>query len=623
MTTITNTSFFSQFGINVAASERAESTTLPFNNHPLLATIIDSLSRKNNHHVIIQANFSPSLQVHLVEALSHQLTTQPTPPSLQGIEIRYLDIANIVLNSYQHATVEQDFHLLYQTLNQSTQLLLIALPNLEFLAQPTTPSNDCFLRKQFNTLLTHPQCRFLVFSAIPSTQYHLPSHVFTTLTISSLSESDILNLLKLKRIELENYHRVVINDECLLLAYSLTERYLSIDQTLDKTLLLLDSSAARASIDPQQNIAQEDQPPQLTTATITAVLSNWTGIPAPNLMLQKFKVNDFTHCMQRHLFGQEIAITLLAQHLLTAHTQLQQHIGPFCSLLFAGPSHSGKRTAIIALANYLFEQPSMLFFAEPLNKSMLAAGEIKLHCHLDNRTITLKQLLKDIPSAMIVFDNIEEASTAVLDDINEIISTGFLYHTDGTTSHCQHSTFIFTTACVDKELTEMANTIISEDLNESVDLLQLVMNEKQQRRQPHKLQNTPEAIATKIAIVLAEMLPKSFCRYVNCIPFLPLQRATIEKIMQMKLQSLRISLHSRYGIEFNYAPEVIRYLSNEILHSDCDQPLRQLYFVVEQATVNLADNKHRSNQLFLQLNETGQVLKCDWLASRTVKQHTT
>lgn len=619
MTTLDTNNFLSQFGITIPTQATKKTITLPFKDHPLLTMITDCISRKQTHHVIVQADFSPSLQIHFADAFFHQLKQQHCPATLQGLDIYYLNIANVIVNSHQHAAIEKDFHDLYQLLNKSKQPLLIILPSLDFLAAPITAHDDGFLRQQFNTLLTHPYCRFLVFTANQPTHYHLPAHVFTTLTIPALSESDIQNLLKLKRSELENYHHIIIPEECLTLAYALTERYLSVDQTLDKTLLLLDSSAARASMNESSDT--NNTKPVLTSATLTTVLSHWTRIPPAQLSLQKFKLSDFTQFMQRNLFGQDAAINLFGQQLQQAHARLQHHIGPFCSLLLAGPTHTGKRMAIIQLAHYLFKQTGVLFFAEPPGKAMQSVSDIKLRCYQDNRTITLKQLIHEMPYAMIVFDNIDEATPVLMDGLNEIISTGCLHEADGTTHHFQQSTLIFTTTCITNDLIAIANTLNTPESTPPMDLLQLVMND--QHQPVNALHESPDMLANTAMTALADYLPKSFCRYVNCIPFLPLNRNAVEKIVRMKLKELGQSLQSRYNVELGYAPEVIRYLSNDILQSECDKSLRQLYFVVEQAALSQADNKHRSNQLFLQLNETGQILRCDWLTLSAAKQHAT
>jgi hypothetical protein len=110
------------------------------------------------------------------------------------------------------------------------------------------------------------------------------------------------------------------------------------------------------------------------------------------------------------------------------------------------------------------------------------------------------------------------------------------------------------------------------------------------------------------------------------IPFIPLNRIAIEKVLRLKLRHLGNTLESRYGIELSYAPEVLRFLTHEIIKKqesdnqsiDVDKALNHLYFSVEQAILSQADNKNRPNQLFLQLNETGQLIRCDWLAMSNV-----
>jgi len=114
------------------------------------------------------------------------------------------------------------------------------------------------------------------------------------------------------------------------------------------------------------------------------------------------------------------------------------------------------------------------------------------------------------------------------------------------------------------------------------------------------------------------------------IPFLPLNQSAIENILRIKLKQLGKVLDTRYGIELGYAPEVIRYLSHDILTRqkfeplllDISNTLKKLYFAVEQAILHQADNKNRPNQLFLQLNETGQVIRCHWLATMPLRHHT-
>ena len=128
---------------------------------------------------------------------------------------------------------------------------------------------------------------------------------------------------------------------------------------------------------------------------------------------------------------------------------------------------------------------------------------------------------------------------------------------------------------------------------------------------------------------ITETFSLPLCQHLHVVPFLPLSKTAIEKIIRIKLKTLGKQLNERHGIELGYAPEVIRYLTNDVLTKreptnqtiNPDKALKQLYFCVEQAILNQVDNHNRSNQLFLQLNETGHLLRCDWLPLTAVRQH--
>lgn len=82
------------------------------------------------------------------------------------------------------------------------------------------------------------------------------------------------------------------------------------------------------------------------------------------------------------------------------------------------------------------------------------------------------------------------------------------------------------------------------------------------------------------------------------------------------------------NIDLGYAPEVIRYLTHFTTNND-KRPAnlkvisQELHDCIEEALRHPGDKNHQSNQLFLQLNETGDVLRCDWLLTTATKQHAT
>jgi len=136
------------------------------------------------------------------------------------------------------------------------------------------------------------------------------------------------------------------------------------------------------------------------------------------------------------------------------------------------------------------------------------------------------------------------------------------------------------------------------------------------------LQRSPYEISQDILPEITSSLPALLCKHVHIVPFMPLNKQASEHIIRLKLKSVGKQLETRYKIELGYAPEVIRFLTREAMAS-MDKAIKQLYFSIEQAVLSQLDNPARSNQLFLQLNETGRILKCDWLASTAMRHHTT
>lgn len=632
MTEETNTSlfaeldgtFFAQQGRYFSSRTAKNNASIPFKDHPQIIILIDILSRKNNHHVILHNNFQQRLHYFFIEAFLHHLTYENIPSHFFDGKLIYLDVENLFFTNAQQLAIAKDFETLYSFLKNSEKYLLIALSRLDPLLKDNE-QNNAFLSRQFELLLNHPKCRFLVFSNENNTSSSCLEKYFNYLSLGPATEMDIAAILKHQRIELENYHHVLIPEEILLQAYTLSERYLSTHHTLAKTLELLDSSAARAAMIEKGEYAGQTKP-IVTINILTSVLSSWTQIPASYLLPNKFKLGEFTQGLQQRIFGQDAAISILARALQQAQARLQHTHGPFCSLLFAGPDHTGKKTTAIAIAEQLFKQLNVLYFAQSVAGTLNTLLDLKLKRCTDKQYFKLTDVISTAPYSIIVFEHIEQASSIILEELYRIAHTGFLYDEGGNQYDFHQSIIILNARTATEHLIDLSPVVTDEQGD--VDLMQLVMNE-QKYSAAATYQHSPQDLADITAREIKKSLPQALCEQFHIVPFLPLNKSAIEKIIHQKIKMLAKLLDSRYGIELSYALEVIRYLTNEVLlqkHEnnaiDTEKGLKQLYFVVEQAILNLADNKQRPLQLFLQLNETGQSLRCDW-SFAPARQHAT
>ena len=601
--------FFSRHGKHIQPHLIARHSNIPFIEHPQFQHLIDILARKHCHHAALLAGFSPTFFLHIMNALSLHLTHDHVPVYLRDAEVIYLDMHDLPANPTVEIAARHD---------ENQKIRIIALIN----ASPD------FVHRHLAPLLTRPELRFIMLARPDDKKSHdYLKTDFNFIELLAPSEKDILAVLKEKRSELEQYHHVTISDECLVEAFRLAERFLSADHSLDKALQLLDSAAARLAAT-EHTEKNGTTKPVLAGDSLANILANWTQIPASHLQLNKFKLTEFTQGMRQKIFGQDVAVTIFGHALQQAHARLRHNLGPFCSFLFAGPEHSGKKSAALALVEQLFKQLNILYFAQPFSHEVRSITDIKLQrCH-DKHYATLKDVIREIPYAVFFFNHVDMASPGIIDNLHQIFATGHMHDEEGNDYNFRQATIILSTTLGAEYLTDITKLFDATEGDDPVDLMQLIMTEQKNATVHQELRYSPQELVDGLMPIITPFLPESICQHLHVVPFIPLDKSAIEKIIHLKLKLLDRQLEMRYAVELTYAQEVIRHLAREVSVTqdsddymvDIDKVLRQLYFCIEHAIFSQVDNPNRPTQLLLQLNETGQLLRCDW-ATSSVRQH--
>ncbi len=614
--------FFLQHGKYFSAQHSLSYGILPFKEHAQFTLLVDTLSRKNKHHVMLQAEFPSAFYTHFMESFLQHLNNDAVPQRLHAPELIFIDVEHIMQMVSEQKIIERDITKLCEMLDQAHRYLLIAATHADGLVKKADQIALRYLSSQLMRLVTHPNCRLLIF-----TQMKPQAHEdFSWLTLMQPTAAESLAILHQQQNELEQFHHVLIPEELLHFAYVLAERYLSTSDTLEKALLLLDSSAGRVA--GMEHNDHHQSKPVLTHAALIQVLSAWTHIPPTHLASNKFKMADFIQAMQQRIAGQEMAITLLAHHLLKAHARFQKNPGPFCRLLFAGPKHAGKKTMALALTEQLFKQNHAIYFVQ-LTTMQTALLDVKCQRHCDKRFFSLQEVITETPYAILMFEDIEQAPKTLIESLYELISTGSVQDAEGNRYHFHQASIIASTTLGVNRLAAIQPLACNEQLEQDMNLMQLVMNEQRSSVLPSYPDLSPHECVDEILPEIMQSLPEALCQQFTIIPFLFLNSVAIKKIIDQKMNLLSKMLHAEQGIEFSYALEVIHYLTDQVLlmqqvkqtSVDIDKCLQSVYGSIEQALLHQAEMKQKPNQLFLQLDERGQSLRCDWLMATTLRHH--
>ena len=605
--------FFLEHGRYYAPQSINRIDTMPFVDHPDLPGLIDVLSRKNTHHALLQSDLSAKMHIAFIEALLIELRNKTTPATLQNATLYYLNLEIEISTSEIKIEYTKALKLLRERLDHLEHHIIIAV------------SSD-HLIEELAPLLSHPKCHVIIFTQHIENQLPLThKQNFSPLILTAPTDTDIINLLKQYRVELENFHDVFIPEELLSYAYGMTERYLSTTNTFDNSLLLLDSSAARTSTE-HVATTEHSLKPLLTIEKVNAVLSAWTKIEASYLNSSYFNIMTFTDGMQGTLFGQDVAISTIGKLLQQSQLSLKKHIGPLCHFLFVGQTHAGKKTAAVTLARQLFGEPHMLYFVR-ISANDNSLLHLKAKSYGSTQRFLLEDIIREKPYAIILFENIETASPALLSEVEEMLKTGELYNEKNKKCKFHQSLLIFTTTLGSDRFKELTANTSQQNETNPIDLMQLVMKEIPHSHPTHG-QPTSD-LADAASILLSVALPNTLSQSSHIIPFVKPQKSAIERILRQQFDTLGAVIKQYYGVELDYAPEVIHHLANTIFFeqqkasssSYIRQAVKEAQWLIER-TMHTQPRHSKQDKLRLQLNETGHALRCDWQTSMAMWQHT-
>lgn len=431
---------------------------------------------------------------------------------------------------------------------------------------------------------------------------------------------ELIALLKTYRKELEQFHQVIIPDEIITNAYTMASHYLPGHSHFDKTIALLDSASARASMLDRDDNTQRAI---VTPIFLSQVISNRTHIPLTHLQNNKFQAQKLAETLKKNVFGQDAAINIIASLLQNAGIKLQDNSGPLCNFLLVGPHDVGKTEIAYAIAEHLFGSHDALLHINLNQSGYTSLSEIKIFPRLNENADTyLLPAIQQTPYAIVLIEDIDQLHKETFDLIKDIFDQGYVFDEKNNKYDFRHAIIVATTRTASEQMNPSAPLKHPEENTKAVDLMQLVLNSSaedsaHQQASHHSSQELCDELMSR----LIEHFPGNLLQKFNIIPFAPLSYSAFEKITRSKIKILARRLHNSFGIELNFAPEVIKFLAHEALWrkaniKSLDKLLEQhLYSTVTHEILLHAEDRDRSKRLLIQLDDSGQLLRCEFMTS--------
>ncbi|MCD7728545.1 MAG: ATP-dependent Clp protease ATP-binding subunit [Clostridia bacterium] len=339
---------------------------------------------------------------------------------------------------------------------------------------------------------------------------------FTPVQVEEPSVEDTIEILRGLRDKYEAHHKVVITDESIIAAATLSDRYITDRFLPDKAIDLIDEAASRARLNsyttPQdvkeledklkrlnaeKNKAAKDEDyataqklveeinelqrkinsaktqwsgnTQAASASIgsdeiAAIVSDWSGVPVTKLTEQESeKLLHLEENLHKRIIGQDEAVSAVSRAIRRARAGLNEPNKPIGSFIFVGPTGVGKTDLAKALAECMFGDESLMVrldmseYMEKHTVSKLIGAPPGYVGYDDNNGGQLTEKIRRKPYSVVLFDEIEKAHPDAFNILLQILDDGRLSDSKGRVVNFKNTIIIMTSNVGASQIKKMSN----------------------------------------------------------------------------------------------------------------------------------------------------------------------
>ncbi len=196
---------------------------------------------------------------------------------------------------------------------------------------------------------------------------------------------------------------------------------------------------------------------EVTADDIAEVVSRWTGIPVTRMMQsEREKLLNLESELHKRVIGQEEAIQAVSDAVRRSRAGLQDPKRPIASFIFLGTTGVGKTELAKALAEYLFNDETMMTridmseYQEKHTVSRLVGAPPGYVGYDEGGQLT--EAVRRKPYSVVLFDEIEKAHPDVFNILLQVLDDGRLTDNKGRTANFKNTIIIMTSNATREQL---------------------------------------------------------------------------------------------------------------------------------------------------------------------------
>jgi ATP-dependent Clp protease ATP-binding subunit ClpB len=282
---------------------------------------------------------------------------------------------------------------------------------------------------------------------------------------------------------------------------------------------------------------------EVTEDDIAEVVSRWTGIPVSRMLQsEREKLLHLEEELHHRVIGQDEAITAVSDAVRRSRAGLQDPKRPIASFIFLGTTGVGKTELAKALADYLFNDETMMTridmseYQEKFSVTRLIGAPPGYVGYDEGGQLT--EAVRRKPYSVVLFDEIEKAHPDVFNILLQVLDDGRLTDSKGRTVNFRNTIIIMTS--------NLGSHLIQEEINKNGGALSVSQS---------------EALFGRISALLKQTIRPEFLNRIDeTIMFTPLNKDEIAGVVRLQMNAVSKMLEQQ-GFNLRVTDKAVDYLA--------------------------------------------------------------
>jgi len=462
---------------------------------------IEVLSRrgKNNPVLIGEAGVGKTA---IVEGIAERIVNEDVPRTLAGKRVVQLELSGVVAGTRYRGDFEERLRRIIDEIREHGDELVVFIDELHTIVGAGAGADGGMdAANMVKPALARGELHVVGATTLDEYRKNIEQDAalarrFQPILVAEPTVDDALEILRGLRDRYEAHHQVRYDDEALVAAVELSDRYITDRFLPDKAIDLIDQAGARVRLrtktprselrdlerrieelhrDKAQAVASEQYEeasrlrdemdgvraqidqlsrdekgvPGVSVEDVAEVVSRATGVPVHQLTEEeRTRLLELERHLHERVIGQDEAVGAVAEAVRRSRAGLGDPQRPVGSFLFLGPTGVGKTELARALAEALFGGDSKLIrldmseFSERHTVSRLVGAPPGYVGYEEAGQLT--EAVRRRPYSVVLLDEIEKAHADVFNILLQVLDDGRLTDGQGRTVDFKNTVLIMT-----------------------------------------------------------------------------------------------------------------------------------------------------------------------------------